>query len=90
LHRVVHHLTVASRSDSARSRTPFSLRGGHIGTRNSAVTDDNGAISRRRSPVANFTMQSTLKRNIVTFANVVHIACSVARTNFPIRKVLRF
>jgi len=39
LHRVVHHLTVACGSDSARSRTHLSLRGGHIGTGNSAVTD---------------------------------------------------
>jgi hypothetical protein len=39
LHRVVHQLTVACRSDSARSRTNLSLRGGHIGTGNSAVTD---------------------------------------------------
>jgi hypothetical protein len=69
----------------------LSLRGGHIGTGNSAVTDvTDGAISRRRSPVANFTVQSTLNGNIVTFANVVLIACSVARTVFPIRKVVRF
>jgi hypothetical protein len=69
----------------------LSLRGGHIGTGNSSVTDvTDGAISRRRLPVANFTVQSTLKRNIVTFANVVLIACSVARTHFPIRKVVRF
>jgi len=49
-HRVVHHRTVARRSDSARSRTPQSLGGGHIGTGNSAVTDvTNGAISCRQS-----------------------------------------
>jgi hypothetical protein len=62
----------------------LSRRGGHIGTGNSAVTDvTDGAISRRRLPVANFTVQSPLKRNIVTFANVVLIACTVARTDFP-------
>ena len=46
--------------------------------------------ARRRSPVANFTMRSRFKRNIVTLANVVLITCSVARLDFPIRKVVRF
>jgi hypothetical protein len=69
----------------------LSLRGGHIGTGNSAGY----GCDRRRDistaiTVANFTLQSMLNRNIVTFANVVLIACSVARTNFPIRKVVRF
>jgi hypothetical protein len=91
LHRVVHHRTVACRSDSARSRTPLvAQRRAHRHRQLCGYGCDRRRDISPAITVANFTLQSTLNRNIVTFANVVLIACSVARTNFPIRKVLRF
>lgn len=50
LHRVVHHRTVACRSESARSRNPLVARRRAHRHRQLAVTDvTNGAISCRRS-----------------------------------------
>jgi hypothetical protein len=91
LHRVVHHRTVACRSDSARSRTPLvARRRAHRQRQLCGYGCDKQRDILPAITVANFTLQPPLNRNIVTFANVVLIACSVARTNFPIRKVLRF
>jgi hypothetical protein len=77
-----------TKTEPHQRRADRSPLGGHIGTCDSAVTDvTDGAISRRRSPVANFTIQSILNWNIVTFANVVLIACSVARTDSRFAKL---
>ena len=91
LHRVVHHRTVACRSDSAHSRTRLDAqRRAHRHRQLCGYGCDRRRDISPAITVANFTVKSTRKRNIVTFANVVLIACSVARTDFPIRKVVRF